>query len=174
MGASAEGAVLPRYLMLAGAMTAADLLTKTVATVWLRDGRFVELTDRLGFTLLYNTAGAGGNTVAGPHAWLVNVLLTVLALLLVAWVVQPLAAVHRGAVLALACVSGGAMGNLLSMLFGPRGVCDFLAVTLPSDVTIVMNGADLELWTGALLLAPVVRHLLRTLRLQRSRAALVS
>jgi hypothetical protein len=70
-------------------------------------------------------------------------------------------------------VAGGAVGNLLSMLFGPEGVADFLAVQLSSETTIVANVADLALWAGAAMLAPVALLLMRMARAERSERAML-
>jgi lipoprotein signal peptidase len=83
-------------------------------------------------------------------------------------IVAPLAAVDPRATLALSLVTGGAIGNLASMLAGPEGVADFLAVRIGDATTIVMNGADLLLWSGALMLVPVVARLVRAVRSERS------
>jgi lipoprotein signal peptidase len=155
--------VMRRYLTIAAMVAAADLATKALAGAALMEGQLHAWGDRLGLMLVYNMAGAGGMTF-GSHTWSVNVYLTAIALALVARVVGPLAALHRGAPLALALISGGALGNLLSLLGGPAGVCDFLSLRVSSESTIVMNVADLELWAGALLLIPVAQRLVRALR----------
>ena len=69
--------------------------------------------------------------------------------------------------MALGLVSGGALGNLASIVAGPKGVADFLAVRLTQNVTMVANVADLFLWSGALMLIPVAITVLRMARAER-------
>lgn len=156
-----------RYLSIALTACAADLATKEVAVRSLgNDGLFM-LTERLALTLVWNTGVAGGASL-GPFTGVLNVVITVLALGLVVSVVRAMAAVDSRSILALGLVSGGALGNLSSLVAGPRGVADFLAVRLTDDLTIVANVADLFLWTGALALVPVALKLIRLARAERA------
>lgn len=144
-----------------------DVATKQVAAQTLGRG-MVDLTDRLSLFLVYNTGGAGGYSY-GPATTPVNVAVTVIAIIVILIIVPELGRLHRLAVPALAFVSGGAAGNLSSMLTGPAGVADFLAVHL-GEHTIVFNLADVALWLGALMLVPVVVFLVEQIRLQRQLA----
>ena len=166
--------VRARFIGMTAAVAAVDLLAKEVAVRSLGLTDVVPFSDRFSLFVVFNTGSAGGVQI-GPYTWQLNVLVTLLAVGLVASVVQAMAAVDRRATPALALVAGGAVGNLLSMLFGPEGVADFLAIRLTNDTTIVANFADLALWTGAALLAPVALLLYRMARVERiERAALVS
>lgn len=144
---------------------ALDLATKEVAVRALGD-QMVGLGSRFSLMLVWNLGAAGGVQV-GPLTAGLNVLVTLLAIGLVATVVRPIAALDRRAPLPLGLVSGGALGNLLSIVAGPEGVADFLAVRLSADTTIVVNVADLLLWTGSLLLVPVAMRLLQAHRAER-------
>lgn len=155
-----------RYLGIAGAACGVDLLTKDIAVRSLGETGLVTLTERLSLTLVWNTGAAGGVSI-GPFTWLLNVVVTVLALGLVMSVVRAMASVDARSIVALGLVSGGALGNLASIVAGPRGVADFLAVRLTDDLTMVANVADLFLWAGALALAPVGATLLRMARQAR-------
>ena len=137
-----------RYAGIAVAACGVDLLTKEIAVRSLGETGWVLLTDRLSLTLVWNTGAAGGTSI-GPFTWLINVVVTVLALGL---------------------VSGGAVGNLASIVAGPVGVADFLAVRLSDDLTMVANVADLFLWAGALTLVPVGATLVRMARAERRAA----
>jgi lipoprotein signal peptidase len=53
------------------------------------------------------------------------------------------------------------------MLWGPPGVADFFAIQLTPDSTMIMNVADLALWSGSLLLLPVVATLAKAIRAER-------
>jgi lipoprotein signal peptidase len=170
---SVSDPVIRRYLGFAVLACLADLCTKEVAVRSLGEHGFVSLTDRFALMLVWNTGSAGGVSI-GPFTTELNVLMTLLAMGLVFTVVRPMAAIDPRATLPLALVSGGAAGNLLSMLWGPSGVADFIGIRLTKDTTIVANVADFALWTGALLLAPVVLTLVRMVRAERAQAALVS
>ena len=164
--------VRARFIGMTAVVAAVDLLSKEVAVRSLGSAGVVPFTDRFSLFVVFNTGSAGGVEV-GPYTWQLNVLVTLLAVGLIASVVQAMAAVDRRATRALAIVAGGAVGNLLSMLFGPEGVADFLAVRLTSDTTIVANVADLALWTGAAMLAPVALLLTRMARAERLERAVL-
>lgn len=164
-------AVMTRFLMVAGMAAGVDLSSKALASAVLSGGRVISLSERLGFLLVYNTGTTGGRSI-GPYTWVFNMMVTVIAIALVVKIVQALAQVDRRSTLALALVTGGALGNLASMVFGPAGVADFIAVQITETSTIVMNVADLFLWGGALLLGPVVVQLLRAVRAEQREKAL--
>lgn len=142
----------------------ADWGTKAMAVHFLT-GNSQLLGSRFALHLVFNTGGAGGMSW-GPHTWLINVLLTLLAVVMISVVVGPLAAIDHRASWALGLVAGGATGNLVSMVSGQNGVADFLAVRF-NDSALVANVADLVLWTGALMLVPIVGSLLRAIRVER-------
>lgn len=141
-----------------------DWGTKVMAVHFLT-GNSQLLGSRFALHLVFNTAGAGGMSW-GPHTWLINVVITLFAVLMISVVVGPLAAIDYRASWALGLVAGGATGNLVSMISGQEGVADFLAVRF-NDSAIIANVADLALWTGALMLVPVVGSLLRAIRVER-------
>ena len=152
-----------RFVALTTVVAAVDLLSKDIAVRSLGSHGLVSLSDRFSLFVVFNTASAGGVDI-GPYTWELNVLVTALAVGLIASVVQGIASVDRRATYALALVAGGAVGNLLSMIFGPEGVADFLAVRVSGDTTIVANLADFALWTGASMLAPIALVLIRKAR----------
>lgn len=166
-GSFTRDIALRRFFGIAVTASAVDLLTKEVAVRSLGETGLVTITERLSLTLVWNTGAAGGVSL-GPFTWMLNVIVTVLALGLVISVVRPMAAVDARSTLALGLVSGGAAGNLASILAGPVGVADFLAVRLTDDLTMVANVADLFLWVGALLLVPVGATLVRMARAERA------
>lgn len=166
-GPQSNDSALRRFVGIAIAAAAVDLLTKEVAVRQLGEHGFYALSERLALMLVWNTGAAGGVSL-GPSTWLLNVIVTVLALGLVISVVRPMAAVDPRATMALGLVSGGAVGNLASIVAGPAGVADFLAVRLTPEITMVANVADLFLWTGAAALFPVGATLVRMVRQERA------
>ncbi len=159
--------VTRRYIGITTAACLVDLATKWVAVRSLGEWGLYTISERFSFTLVWNTGAAGGLSV-GPFTWLINVVVTLAALYLVATVVRPMAAVDPRATIALGLVSGGAFGNLFSIVAGPRGVADFIAVRLTEKTTMVANVADLFLWAGALLLIPVGATLVHLVRAERA------
>ena len=112
--------------------------------------------------------------MVGPSTWHLNVLVTGIALALITGVVRQLALVDRNGAKALGLVAGGALGNMASMLFGPEGVADFFAIRLSNETTIVMNFADAALWTGAVMLLPVVVRLMEAIRAEQRPTAVLA
>ena len=159
--------VLRRFVGVALIAALLDGVTKVIAVQTLGAVDWVQISDRLGFMLVWNEGGAGGVSM-GPATAQLNVLITVSALVLVASVVRQLAAIDARATWALGLVSGGALGNLVSIVSGRKGVADFIGMQLWGDLTIVANVADLMLWSGALWLAPVFANLLSRAREQRA------
>ena len=167
---STSQAVFAQYAALAGLVTAVDLLSKFVAVRSLGVGVAHPLLDRFSLFVTFNTGVVGGATI-GAYTMPLNVLVTTIALLLITAIVRQLAEVDSASTPALAFVCGGALGNMASMLFGPEGVADFLAIRINAGTTIVMNVADAALWVGALMLLPVVVRLSRAVRGQRHAAS---
>ncbi len=161
-----------RYSLIAVVAAAVDLLTKHGAERLLLEKDAYALTERLSFMLVYNTGGRDG-LEAGPLTWALHVLVTIAAIALIASVVRAMAAVDARAIPALGLVTGGAAGNLASMLVGPPGVADFLAVRISEHTTVIANIADLCLWTGAIMLVPVGLTLSRMIRLERAQKVAV-
>lgn len=155
--------IVAQYLGVAFAVASIDWLTKFIVVSLFGEGGGVPLWDRFSVLVAYNMGSAGG-VMVGPFTWHLNVLVTGVALALITTVVRQLAMVDPNAAKALGLVAGGALGNMASMLFGPEGVADFFAIKLFNDTTIVMNFADAALWTGAVMLLPVVVRLIRAIR----------
>jgi len=166
-------AVRSRFLLVALMALTVDLLSKQWAFVSLGEYGFITLTDRLVLMLVFNTGGAGGVELS-PLGWQLSMVVTLFAMALIMTVLRPMASVDPRAVTALGLVSGGAAGNLASMVVGPAGVADFIGMRLSRDMTIVANVADFALWIGALMLIPVGMTLVRMVRDERARHAVRS
>lgn len=108
--------------------------------------------DAVRFTLAYNP-GAAFSLSLGPHSrWAFTTLaLIVLAVLL--WIYRRTPHDDRWQAVALACVCGGAIGNLLDRLRSARGVVDFIDVGLGTVRFWTFNLADVAVTIGAVLLA---------------------
>jgi signal peptidase II len=152
-----------RYSTVAVMSALSDGVSKVIAVRTLSDDNIVTLSDRLALVLVWNHGAAGGVSL-GPYTAIISVVVTVMALVLVGMVVRQISAIDPRAAVALGLVTGGALGNLASIIGGPRGVADFIGLRLWNDYTLIANVADLFLWSGALMLIPVVRTLLRKMR----------
>jgi len=165
--ASVDGRI-NQYWRVAVLAAVTDWFTKWFVVGHYTMGREHTFADRLSLFVTFNTGSAGG-VMFGEHTVSVNVLVTIVALVLISMVVRDLSAVDPRASVALGLVAGGASGNLASMLFGPPGVADFIAVRFSHQTTVILNIADLALWTGALLLLPVVFRLVMAIRAEKQR-----
>jgi signal peptidase II len=162
-----------RFLTIGTVACLIDLVTKEVAVRSLGATGQVPLTDGFALMLVWNTGAAGGFSL-GPYTWHLNVITTIIAVALVCSVVRQMSAIDQRAAVAFGLVSGGAMGNLLSMLTSPIGVADFIGVRIAPGTMMVANVADFFLWSGAVLLVPVAATLVRKARAERVARAPVS
>ncbi|MBI3789998.1 MAG: signal peptidase II [Gemmatimonadetes bacterium] len=139
------------------AIVAADALTKAVAVASLRSlhGEVPVLGDWVRWRLVYNPGAAFG-IHAGPWSRVIFTVLTVVALGILARVYQTTRPGDRGRLLAVALVTGGAVGNLVDRLRSALGVVDFIDVGLGDLRWPTFNVADIAVSTGALLLAWVL------------------
>lgn len=111
--------------------------------------------DGLRLTLVYNPGAAFGLHFGSLSRW-IFIALTGVALLILGrlYIETPLR--HRMRTLALALVTGGALGNLLDRLKSGRGVVDFIDIGVGALRWPTFNVADVAVTTGATLLAWVL------------------
>jgi signal peptidase II len=108
--------------------------------------------DVLKFTLSYNQ-GAAFSTHFGPYQRWVLIAFTLGMLVLLARWYGRVTLLGWSAVIGLALVAGGAVGNLIDRLTSARGVIDFIDVGIGSERFYIFNVADAGLSVGAVLLA---------------------
>lgn len=108
--------------------------------------------DVVRFTLAYNPGAAFGIDV-GPASRVVFTTLTLIALLALLLMYRSTPADRRVQLVALALITGGALGNLLDRLRGAGGVVDFIDVGVGSTRWWTFNLADAGITVGAILLA---------------------
>lgn len=134
-----------------------DAFTKTMAvdrlipaylprTVW---------GDGLRLTLVYNPGAAFGLHFGSLSRW-IFIGLTCVALVILGHLYLETPLRHRLRTLALALVTGGALGNLLDRLKSGRGVVDFIDVGIGALRWPTFNVADMAVTTGSILLAWVL------------------
>ncbi len=111
--------------------------------------------DWLRLTLVYNPGAAFGLHLGAYSRWIFTAL-AVGALVVLGSMWRQTRPGDRVRVLALALVSGGAVGNLLDRLKSARGVVDFIDVGVGAARWPTFNVADIAVSTGAVLLAVVL------------------
>lgn len=137
----------------------ADCATKRIAEVTLSPahvphdifGEFVRL------TLTYNP-GAAMSLSLGSHSRLGFSILSAVALLVLLTLYRRLPPGLARPAIALALVTGGALGNAFDRLRSARGVVDFIDVGIGASRFWTFNVADAAITMGAVLLAFTLSH----------------
>jgi signal peptidase II len=135
----------------------ADAYTKVMAVERLVPSRLPRevLGETLRFTLVYNSGAAFGLHL-GPWSRWIFTALTFGALAVLWELYRSTHAGDRVRTLALALVTGGALGNLVDRLKSGRGVVDFIDVGVGGMRWPTFNVADMAVSCGAVLLAIVL------------------
>jgi len=138
-------------------VTAIDVITKRFAVLWLPPQRIPHEVygDWLRFTLVYNPGAAFGLHVGQYSRWIFMVL-TLVALVILARLYRGTRYGDTTRTIALAIVCGGAVGNLIDRIRSGAGVIDFIDVGLGDSRWPTFNVADVAVSTGAFLLAWVL------------------
>ncbi|MFQ5746230.1 MAG: signal peptidase II [Gemmatimonadota bacterium] len=139
-------------LWVAGGVVLLDVLTKQwiVQTFPLYHSESI-LGDVLRLTYTHNPGAAFGIHV-GEHSRLFFLSLSLVALVVLGLVYRSTSPTDRLRLLAVALVSGGAVGNILDRLRYSAGVVDFVDVGIGSHRFPVFNVADSAVSIGAILL----------------------
>ena len=140
-----------------GSVLLLDAFTKTVAVDRLLPAYLPREIwgDQLRLTLVYNPGAAFGLHL-GPMSRWIFIGLTGVALVILGRLYLDTPLRHGVRTLALALVTGGALGNLVDRLKSGRGVVDFIDVGVGALRWPTFNVADIAVTTGALLLAYVL------------------
>jgi signal peptidase II len=145
------------FLAIVTGILAADQVTKLVAVDLLAPAYAPHpvLGNLLRLTLVYNPGAAFGLHLGANSRWIFTGLtLGALALLWRLWRDTPAADTLR--LVAIALVTGGAIGNLVDRLRSGRGVVDFIDVGVGTARWPTFNVADMAVSCGAVLLAWVL------------------
>jgi signal peptidase II len=134
-----------------------DIVTKWIAVrdLWPRGVPREVFGDVVRLTLVYNRGAAFGLHLGDYSRWIFLVL-TVVALIILAQLYRATPARDIARTLAIALVSGGAIGNLIDRVRGPQGVVDFIDIGIGDMRWPTFNVADMAVSTGAVLLAWVL------------------
>lgn len=134
-----------------------DIITKLIAVsdLYPRGIPREVFGDVVRLTLVYNKGAAFGLDVGQYSRW-IFLALTIAALVILAQLYRATPAREIARTLAIALVSGGAIGNLIDRVRGPQGVVDFIDIGFGSMRWPTFNVADMAVSTGAVLLAWVL------------------
>jgi signal peptidase II len=148
-----SGARAGIYAGLVCVIVALDALTKGLAQRTLPPYQPVPIAgDVLRLTYIYNPGAAFGMHL-GEYSRYLFLSLTVVVLVVLFFWYRSTPASDRLRLVAIATVSGGAVGNLIDRIRSSRGVVDFLDIGLGTMRWPVFNVADIAVTTGAFLLA---------------------
>lgn len=134
-----------------------DLITKWIAVrdLYPRGVPREVFGDAVRLTLVYNRGAAFGLHLGQYSRWIfLGLTIAALAILWQLYRTTPARDIVR--TLAIALVSGGAVGNLIDRIRGPQGVVDFLDLGWRDVRWPTFNVADMAVSTGAILLAWVL------------------
>ncbi len=162
-----------RYLAVVAGIVLVDQFTKMLAVDRLSPAYVPHpvLGEWFRLTLVYNPGAAFGLHLGPWSRWIFTVL-TLVALVVLWRMYRHSASDEKVKVVALAMVSGGAIGNLIDRLRSARGVVDFLDVGVEAWRWPTFNVADIAVSCGAVLLAIVLwREEERRVTEQRAREA---
>ena len=157
MERSSPRARLPLFAAIAGTIFVADQITKLVAVDALAPAYLPRrlIGDAVRLTLVYNPGAAFGLHLGAYSRWIFTAL-TLGALVLLYRLYRETRPGDVVRVVAIALVTGGAIGNLLDRLRSARGVVDFLDVGIGTSRWPTFNVADMAVSCGAILLAIVL------------------
>jgi lipoprotein signal peptidase len=151
-----------------------DLTSKQLAATLLGPDGTVPLPilrNSVRLAVVLNDQSAFGVSL-GTYTWHINLVLTIVALVLAAVLCPALAALDSWAPVMLGLIAGAAIGNLVGLIFSPRGVLDFIAVRSGPGHELVFNLADVAAVVGVLLVVRTVwaigRALYRAERLKHT------
>jgi signal peptidase II len=142
------------FWTLIAAIVAIDVVTKYIAKTTLVPYRMPRevIGEWVRFTLVFNQGAAFGLHL-GPWSRQIFLVLTVVALVILARLYRDARPDDRLRVMALGLVCGGAIGNLIDRIRSPVGVVDFLDIGFGNWRWPTFNVADIAVTTGAILLA---------------------
>lgn len=141
------------YAGAVGGIVALDLVTKLVVQALMTPYRPMPvLGDVFRLTYIYNPGAAFGLNLGGQSRLIFGAL-AVIAVVLLFLFYRATPVTDRVRLVAIASVTGGAIGNLIDRFRSPRGVVDFLDVGVGTVRWPVFNVADIAVTCGAILLA---------------------
>jgi lipoprotein signal peptidase len=145
------------------AVATVDLVSKRLAAAFLAERDVPVMGHAVRLAVVLNDQSAFSVSL-GPYTWHINLILTILALGLSMALCQALTRIDVWAPIVLGLIAGAATGNLLSLLFSPHGVIDFIAVSRGDGRELVFNLADVAAVLGLLLIVRTGGRVVRAIR----------
>jgi signal peptidase II len=141
------------YAVTVAGVIIVDQVSKAIVVHNLRPYTPVEvLGDFFRLTFIYNTGAAFGLHLGDASRW-VFMALAAVAVVVLWFMFRGTPWRDRLRLIAIASVTGGAIGNVIDRVRSSRGVVDFLDIGLHEVRWPVFNAADIAVTVGALLLA---------------------
>jgi signal peptidase II len=141
------------YVTVVGLVVVLDVITKLIAQATLRLYNPVPVWgDFFRLTYIYNPGAAFGLHL-GSQSRFIFLGLSLIAVVVLFFMYRSTPASDRLRLVAIAAVTGGAIGNLIDRIRSPRGVVDFFDFGVGNLRWPVFNVADIAVTTGAILLA---------------------
>lgn len=141
------------YLGIVGGTVLLDIATKLLVQRTLRFGVPIPVWgDFFRLTYIYNPGAAFGLHL-GNYSRFVFMGLAIVMVVLLFSMYRSTPITDKVRLLAIAAVTGGAIGNLIDRVRSPRGVVDFLDFGIGAMRWPVFNIADIAVTAGAILLA---------------------
>ena len=163
--AAARSSPVVVFALWATTVAVLDLTSKQLAATLLGPDGEVPLPilrNSVRLAVVLNDQSAFGVSL-GTYTWHINLVLTIVALFLSAALCRALAALDAWAPVMLGLIAGAATGNLVGLIFSPRGVLDFIAVRSGQGSEVVFNLADVAAIVGVLLVVRTIWALGRAL-----------
>ena len=141
------------YYPLAAIWVIADILTKKAVVPFLTDhgGSYSVIGEYLRFTLAMNKGMAFGLTFGEWSRWIL-IAFTLVTLALIFHLYRQTLDRQKVQIVALALITGGAIGNLIDRLTSSLGVVDFIDVGIGAHRFWIFNVADAGVSIGGALL----------------------
>ena len=141
----------PFWWVVAGTI-AADRVTKWIAATSLGDRVVPVIGDVVQFRLVRNQGAAFGLALGAWQRW-IFIVIAVVAFVWLYRAAMQTPAMDRLRQYSLACIAGGALGNLIDRLLSGRGVVDFIDIGIGTLRWPTFNVADTAVTCGAVALA---------------------
>jgi lipoprotein signal peptidase len=151
------------FAVCALAVAMVDLTSKRLAAAFLAERDLPVIGHVVRLAVVLNDQSAFGVSL-GPYTWHINTALTLVALGLSIALCQALTRIDVWAPIVLGLIAGAATGNLLSLVFSPHGVIDFVAVSRGDGQELVFNLADVAAVLGLLLIVRTGARVVRAIR----------
>ena len=144
------GSRISHYYLLAIVIIVLDQITKYWVQGSFFEGQRLQLLPFFDFTLVYNKGAAWSflSNAGGWQRWFFTAISSVVSIILIIWISR-LESTQKCLLLALSCILGGAIGNLIDRVLLGK-VVDFLLFYYDGSYFPAFNVADAAITIGAI------------------------